>query len=168
EEIPATPLTLSDGTVIHVGDVARVVPGSPDRTRLVTGNGRDAAIVSVAQQPGSSILAVKAEVDAAMKRLASALPSGLTVTKVYDLAEFVATAIANVRDAILVGGLLAVIVLALFLRNLRMTLVAAVTLPLTVLATFAFLYMFHQSIDLMSMGGIAVAIGLVIDDAVVV
>ena len=90
------------------------------------------------------------------------------MVKTYDLAEFVATAIANVRDAILIGGLLAVLVLLVFLRNWRLTLVAASTLPLTVIATFLFMWLFGESINLMSMGGLAVAIGLVIDDAVVV
>ena len=79
-----------------------------------------------------------------------------------------AAAVANVRDAILIGGLLAVVVLLLFLRDWRLTLVAALTLPLTVLATFFLMRLAGQSINLMSMGGLAVAIGLVIDDAVVV
>ena len=88
--------------------------------------------------------------------------------KTYDLAEFVQSAIANVRDAILIGAGLAVLVLLLFLRNWRLTLVAACTLPLTVVSTFFFMWLFGESINLMSMGGMAVAIGLVIDDAVVV
>jgi CzcA family heavy metal efflux pump len=168
DEIAGTPLRLSDGTIVRVGDIVTVTPGAPDRTRLITGNGKDAAIVSVTQQPDTNLLAVRVEIERAMSLLAATLPSGLTITKVYDLAEFVAAAIANVRDAILVGGLLAVLVLAFFLRDLRMTLVAAITLPLTVLATFFFMLVFHESISLMSMGGVAVAIGLVIDDAVVV
>jgi len=168
DDIGRTPLSLADGTIVRVSDVATVTPGSPDRTRIITGNGKDAAIVSVSQQTGASILAVKEEVEQAMRSLAATLPSGLSITKVYDLAEFVASAIASVRDAIVIGGLLAILVLAVFLRNVRMTLVAAITLPLTVLATFFFMYLFDERISLMSMGGIAVAIGLVIDDAVVV
>ena len=78
------------------------------------------------------------------------------------------SAIANVRDAILIGGLLAVVVLIVFLRDVRLTLIAAVTLPLAVIPTFVFMRVFGGSINLMSMGGLAVAIGLVIDDAVVV
>ena len=96
------------------------------------------------------------------------LPAGLHISKVYDLAGFVADAMASVRDAIIIGGLLAVAVLFVFLRDWRVTLVAAVTLPLTVIATFFFMKLFGETINLMSMGGLAVAIGLVIDDAVVV
>jgi CzcA family heavy metal efflux pump len=150
-----------------VADVAQVFPGSPDRTALITGDGRDAAVVSVSQQSGASILAVKDGTQATLNDLTHNLPSGLRLSKVYDLAEFVSTAIANVRDAILIGGVLAVIVLLLFLRDWRVTLIASITLPLTVLATFLFMKLFGESINLMSMGGLAVAIGLVIDDAVV-
>src|SRR6185295_4686971 len=77
-------------------------------------------------------------------------------------------AIGSVRDAILVGGALAVLVLFAFLRRWRVTLIAALTLPLTVVSTFLFMHLAGESINLMSMGGLAVAIGLVIDDAVVV
>ena len=166
-DIGRTPVAVRNGAAVRVADVAQVFPGAPDRTSLITGNGRDAAVVSISQQPGASILAVKAGIEATLAELAHSLPSGLRLSKVYDLAEFVATAIANVRDAILIGGALAVLVLLLFLRDWRVTLIAAITLPLTVLSTFLFMRWFGESINLMSMGGLAVAIGLVIDDAVV-
>ncbi len=166
-EIGRTPVAVRNGATVRVADVAQVFPGSPDRTSLITGNGRDAAVINVSQQPGASILAVKDGVEGTLRELTHTLPSGLRLSKVYDLAEFVATAIANVRDAILIGGALAVLVLLAFLRDWRVTLIASITLPLTVLATFLFMRLFGESINLMSMGGLAVAIGLVIDDAVV-
>ncbi|MEA2562233.1 MAG: hypothetical protein QOH06_3737 [Acidobacteriota bacterium] len=166
-EIARTPVAVRNGATVRVADVAAVFPGAPDRTTLVTGNGRDAAVVSVSQQPGASILDVKAGIEDTLHELTRTLPSGLRLSKVYDLAELVATAIANVRDAILIGGALAVLVLLLFLRDWRVTLIASITLPLTVLSTFLFMKLFGESINLMSMGGLAVAIGLVIDDAVV-
>jgi CzcA family heavy metal efflux pump len=166
-EIARTPVAVRNGAAVRVSDVARVFPGAPDRTALVTGNGREAAVVSISQQPGASILAVKDGIDRMLGDLKRTLPSGLRLSKVYDLAELVATAIANVRDAILIGGALAVLVLLFFLRDWRVTLIASITLPLTVLATFLFMKLLGESINLMSMGGLAVAIGLVIDDAVV-
>jgi CzcA family heavy metal efflux pump len=156
------------GATVRVRDVGRVFPGAPDRTLLVTSGGQDAVSVGITQQIGANILSVQRDLDATLARLATTLPSGLTLTRVYDLAEFVRSAIANVRDAILVGGLLAVLVLLVFLRDLRLTVIAAVTLPLAVVPTFAVMKLFGGSINLMSMGGLAVAIGLVIDDAVVV
>ena len=118
-----------------MADLGKVYQGAPDRTLLVTGNGREAISVSSSQQIGANILDVRAGVETVLNDLARTLPSGLKLSKTYDLAEFVSTAIVNVRDAILVGGVLAVIVLLVFLRDWRLTLVASVTLPLTVMTT---------------------------------
>jgi CzcA family heavy metal efflux pump len=168
-DIAGTPVAVRHGATVRVADVAQVFPGSPDRTQLATGNGMDAALISLSQQIHTDILTVRTGIEEALRTsVAPALPSGLHISKVYDLAEFVSTAIANVRDAIVLGGLLAVLVLIAFLGDWRMTAISALTLPLTVLATFFFMRLFGESINLMSMGGLAVAIGLVIDDAVVV
>jgi CzcA family heavy metal efflux pump len=168
DDIPSTPLVVKGSATIRVSDIGVVQNGAPDRTMLITGGGNTVANINVSQQVGSNILEVRAGVETVLTDLARALPSGLRLSKTYDLAEFVATAIANVRDAILVGGLLAVIVLLLFLRDWRLTLVASITLPLTVISTFQVMRWLGQTINVMSMGGLAVAIGLVIDDAVVV
>ena len=168
EDIAATPVLVKNGATVRVADIGQVFPGSPDRTLLITGNGRDAVSVSISQQIGANILSLQRGVDETLAALTKTLPAGLTITKVYDLAEFVRSAIENVRDAILIGGLLAVVVLMLFLRDARLTAIAAVTLPMAVIPTFVFMRVFGGSINLMSMGGLAVAIGLVIDDAVVV
>ena len=136
---------------------------------LVVGHGGNAAAITrVAADRRRTSSTVRAGLEDELAELQTALPAGLRLDKTYDLAAFVETAIANVRDAILVGGVLAVLVLLVFLRDFRLTLVAACTLPLTVVSTFFFMWLVGESINLMSMGGIAVAIGLVIDDAVVV
>lgn len=168
DDIAQAPVLVKGGATLRVRDLGTVTPGAPDRTLLVTGNGRDAVSISISQQIGANILAVKDGVDATLANLARALPAGIRVTKVYDLADFVRASITNVRDAILIGGLLAVVVLLVFLRDVRLTLVAAITLPMAIVPTFVFLRLFGGSINLMSMGGLAIAIGLVIDDAVVV
>ncbi len=168
EDIAQTPVVVRQGATIRVADIAQVERGAPDRTALVSGGGRPSAVISVSQQIGANMLEVRRGIDATLGELVHRLPSGLTLTRTYDLAEFVATAIANVRDAILIGGFLAIIVLLVFLRNWRLTLVASVTLPLTVLMTLLVMKLLGESINVMSMGGLAVAIGLVIDDAVVI
>jgi CzcA family heavy metal efflux pump len=167
-EIAQAPVTVKGGAVLRVADLGDVFPGAPDRISLITGNGRPAALVNVAQQVGANILDVRDGVEATLRELTGSLPSGLRISKVYDLAGFVADAMASVRDAIIIGGLLAVVVLFVFLRSWRITLVAALTLPLTIISTFLFMRFFGETVNLMSMGGLAVAIGLVIDDAVVV
>src|SRR6187431_2763481 len=135
---------------------------------LVTGNGRDAVVMTIAQQIGANILNLKAGVDGVLASVAKVLPSGIRISRVYDLAKFVEESIASVRDAILIGGFLAIVVLLVFLRDWRLTMIAAVTLPMAVVPTFVFMWLLGGTINLMSMGGLAVAIGLVIDDAVVV
>ena len=110
----------------------------------------------------------KRGVDEAVGELRKTLPAGLTITKVYDLAEFVATAIANVRDAILIGGVLAVDRPAGVPARLAADAGRGRHAAARGAATFVVMRLFGESINLMSMGGLAVAIGLVIDDAVVV
>src|SRR5262249_571722 len=102
-QIAETPVAVRRGATIRVGDVASVFPGVPDRTNLVTGNGQNAAVVNISQQVDASILDVQEGVDQSLQELARTLPSGLTLSKVYDLADFVSSAITNVRDAILIG-----------------------------------------------------------------
>src|SRR6185503_3770492 len=130
--------------------------------------GRDAVVMTISQQIGANILELKAGVEEALANLARVLPAGIRISRVYDLAEFVEESITSVRDAILIGGALAIVVLIVFLRDWRLTMIAAVTLPMAVIPTFVFMWLFGGTINLMSMGGLAVAIGLVIDDAVVV
>jgi multidrug efflux pump subunit AcrB len=168
QDILQAPVLARGGATVRVSDLGTVFPGAPDRTALVTGNGRPAAVVNVSQQLGARILDVRDGVEARLQELTRNLPSGLVLSKVYDLAGFVEDAIGSVRDAILIGGLLAVVVLYLFLRDWRVTAIAALTLPLTVVSTFFFMRLFGETVNVMSMGGLAVAIGLVIDDAVVV
>jgi CzcA family heavy metal efflux pump len=168
DEIAAAPVKITHGSAIRVSDIGTVTRGAPDRTVLVTGNGRDAVVMTIAQQIGVNIIDLKTGLDDVIARLATTLPAGISISRVYDLAEFVEESIASVRDAILIGGLLAIVVLLVFLRSWRLTMIAAITLPLAVIPTFAFMWLFGGTINLMSMGGLAVAIGLVIDDAVVV
>jgi len=168
EAITHAPLSVKNGATVRVSDVGSVTRGSPDRTLLITGNGRDAVSMSIAQQIGANILQLKAGVETVLRSTAKTLPSGIRVSRVYDLAEFVEESIASVRDAILLGGLLAILVLLIFLRDWRLTVIAALTLPMAVVPTFVFMWFLGGTINLMSMGGLAVAIGLVIDDAVVV
>jgi CzcA family heavy metal efflux pump len=167
-DILQAPVRVVNGATIRISDLGTVTRGVPDRTRLVTGGGREAVVMTIAQQIGANVIELKDGLDAVLRNLANTLPAGLRITRVYDLAAFVAESIASVRDAILIGGLLAVAVLLLFLRDWRLTLIAAVTLPMAIVPAFTLMWLLGGTINLMSMGGLAVAIGLVIDDAVVV
>jgi CzcA family heavy metal efflux pump len=155
-------------TPVHVGDIAEVREGVLDPTILISANGKPGAVVSVARQIRGNINTVTSGVVSALKEYSPSLPGAVKLQIVYDLAAFVKSAVASVRDAILIGGLLAVLVLIAFLRDWRVTAIAATTLPLTIVGTFFILHLAGGTINLMSLGGLAIAIGLVIDDAIVV
>ncbi|MBP1635766.1 MAG: czcA 2 [Acidobacteria bacterium] len=155
-------------TPIYVRDLAEVREGVLDPTTLVSGDGKPAALVSVSRQIRGNIIDVVDGARAAIEGYTPSLPPMVHWKVVYDLAEFVKSAVANVRDAILIGGFLAVLVLIFFLRDWRVTFIAATSLPLTLVGTFWILRLAGGTINLMSLGGLAIAIGLVIDDAIVV
>ncbi|HVS74171.1 MAG TPA: efflux RND transporter permease subunit [Candidatus Acidoferrales bacterium] len=161
-------IAVEGASVLHLRDVAEVRDGVEDRTILVTGNGRPAALINISRQIGSNILQLAAQVKDAAAHLGAAIPETLHISVVYDLAEFVESSVASVRDAILIGAALSVLILFVFLREARTTLIAATSLPLSVIGTFFFLYVTGGTLNLMTLGGLAIAIGLIIDNAVVV
>ena len=112
---------------VYLGDLGEVREGVIDRTTLISGSGKPAAVVSVARQIGGNILAVVDGAKAALQEYRPSLPPSVRLTVVYDLAEFVRNAVSSVRDAIVIGGLLAVFVLIAFLRDWRVTAIAAIS-----------------------------------------
>lgn len=168
DDIRNTVVAVDNGAAIRVRDLADVSFGTADRTTLITGNGRPAALINISRQVGGNILQLAQQIKDQVRNLGSAIPKTLRISVVYDLAEFVSESIGSVRDAIVIGAVLAVLILFVFLRDGRTTLVAATSLPLSVIGTFFFLKLFGGTLNLMSLGGLAIAIGLIIDDAVVV
>ncbi len=168
DDIRNTVVAIENNVPIRVRDLAEVRDGVEDRRTLITGNGQPAALINISRQIGGNILQLTSDIKAQVRNLGSAIPKTLRISVVYDLAEFVSESIGSVRDAILLGAFLAVLILLGFLRDLRTTLVAAISLPLSVIGTFFFLKEFGGTLNLMSLGGLAIAIGLIIDDAVVI
>ncbi len=156
------------GGGLRVRDVATVTLGREDRVRLVAGDGKPAALLSITRQPGGNTLRMADSIDVLATQFAKTLPSGLTLTPVYDQAVLVRDAVASVRDAMLIGAALAVVVLLVFLRNWRVTAISASVIPLTLAITVWLMSLLGQTFNLMTLGALAIAIGLVIDDAVVV
>jgi CzcA family heavy metal efflux pump len=168
EDVRRVVVAFRQGAPLYLGDLAEVREGVIDRTTLISGNGQPAALLNVARQIRGNILQVADGAWAALKEYRPSLPPGVRLQVVYDLAEFVRNAVGNVRDAILIGGFLAVLVLVAFLRDWRVTAIAAISLPLTMIGTFFILQLAGGTINLMSLGGLAIAIGLVVDDAIVI
>ena len=165
---PISPNTEQPGSIVYVRDVAQVAEGSQDRLMLISGNGESAAQINVTRQINGNILNLERDTQQSVADLKNKLPPNVRITNVYNLAEFVRDSISSVRDAILIGCFLAVVILFFFLRDLRSTLIAASSIPITLVITLFFMQHLHQTLNLMSLGGMAVAIGLVIDDAIVV
>ena len=153
---------------LRVSDLGTVVRGVSPRTQVIRVDGKPGAILNVARRASGDILALDKAVRERLAALKPSLPPGIEIKPVYEQAQFVADAVRGVRDAVLFGALFAVLVLAVFLRDLRATIVAALSLPLTLGMTLLVLRMLGQTLNLMSLGGLAIAVGLVIDDAVVI
>jgi CzcA family heavy metal efflux pump len=153
---------------VRVADLGAVSYGAQDLFQIVAGNGQPAALVNISRQPNGNTLRLQAAVRAAVDSLRPMLPAGVRLESVYDQAALVRDSMRSVRDAMLIGGALAVLVLLLFLGEWRTTAAASLSLPLTVAITLLGLALAGDSLNLMSLGGLAVAIGIIIDDAVVV
>jgi multidrug efflux pump subunit AcrB len=160
-------IVSTHGTLpLRVRDLATVRVLAQDRTHSVGFAGQDAVVATIFRSPGGNTVSISR----AVKEMIGPgkLPANIKATVVYDQAQFVTTSIDNVRDAILVGGLFSILILLAFLRSWRATLISALAIPTTLAITFLFLHWWGESLNLMSLGGLAVAIGLIIDDTVVV
>jgi multidrug efflux pump subunit AcrB len=149
-------------------DVATVSPSVKPVYTIVTANGKPAVLLNIYRQPDSNTIAVADLVHQKMADLQRTLPKGITVEPFYDQSQLVSDSIKSVRDAILIGVLLAATILVLFLRDWGSSIVAGLVIPITVAVTFIVLRGIGQSFNLMTLGGLAAAVGLVIDDAIVV
>jgi len=160
--------TTAGGAAIRIADVATVGPSTMPVYTMVTANGKPSVLLNITRQDSSNTVAVANAVADKITELQSKLPRGVHLVPFYDQSELVRESIASVRDAILIGLVLACIILFLFLRDWRSSLIAGLVIPVTVAVTILFLWLIGQSFNLMTLGGLAAAIGLVIDDAIVV
>ncbi len=158
----------ASGVPIRIGDIAAISPSVAPVYTIVTANGKPAVLLSVNRQPDSNTLDVANEVHQQITELSRSLPPGVRLEPFYDQSTIVHDSIASVRDAVLLGLLLSSIILVLFLRDWGTSLVAGLVIPATILITFIVLKITGQSFNLMTLGGLAAAVGLVIDDAIVV
>ncbi len=169
QQIAATVIkTTAAGVPVRVGDVARVEPAVRPLYTIVSANGKPAVLLSINRQPESNTVQVADEVHAEVETLRKSLPPGVEIRPYYDQSEIVKESIASVRDAILIGLILASIILVIFLRDWGTSLVAGLMIPATIALTFIVLKLMGESFNLMTLGGLAAAVGLVIDTAIVV
>ncbi|HVO35849.1 MAG TPA: efflux RND transporter permease subunit, partial [Gemmatimonadales bacterium] len=156
------------GNGLRVKDVATVNLGTEDHVRIISGDGKSVAAIFVTRQIGGNTLELADSVAKTVAALAPTLPPGVHFVPVYDQASLVRDAVRAVRDAMLIGAVLAVVILLAFLRRGRITAISASSIPLTMVITIFVMYLAGQTFNLMTLGAMALAIGLVIDDAVVI
>jgi Cation/multidrug efflux pump len=160
--------TTSSGAPVRVADVASVEDGTMPVYTRVTADGKNAVLLSLLRQPTSNTVAVANGVAVQVEQLRKKLPPGVRLEVFYDQSQLVRDSIASVRDAIFIGLVLACIILFLFLRDWTSSLIAGLVIPVTIAVTIVCLWIMGESFNLMTLGGLAAAIGLVIDDAIVV
>jgi CzcA family heavy metal efflux pump len=167
DELRGLAVRISSKGVITLDDVASIRVATIPQWSRVTADGKDAILVNIYEQPGGNSVQVANGVKAKLGELRKRLPQGVKIANWYDQSELVTAASASVRDAILIGAVLAALVLLIFLRSFKITLIASLVVPAALSATIMLLYVFHMSFNIMTLGGMAAAVGLIIDDAIV-
>jgi CzcA family heavy metal efflux pump len=155
------------GGAVRVGDIATVKPGVEPQWVRTSADGRPAILMQVFQQPSANSLAMVDAVKAKIAAYASQMPKDVKIAAWYDQTQLVRASAGSVRDAILIGIVLAGLVLLVFLRNTRVILIAMLVVPSTLAITTLLLKTLHMSFNMMTLGGMAAAVGLLIDDVVV-
>ncbi|MDA8241518.1 MAG: efflux RND transporter permease subunit [Nitrospiraceae bacterium] len=155
-----------DGPVL-LEDIAAVSRDRAPQWTRVTADGHDAVLLNVYQQPGGNTVRIARELKAKLAAFKSRIPAGVKIANWYDQSRLIISSASNVRDAILIGVALAALILFIFLRNVKITLIAIITVPGVLAAAVLLLYALHQSFNIMTLGGMAAAVGLIIDDTIV-
>lgn len=167
-DIARVTVAVKNRVPVTIGEVATVTRGVEKRTIATSGDGQDAVLVNVIKQPDGNTVQVSDGIGAALTELQPSLPRGVHFSLFYDQSQIVQEAQSSVIEAIVIGGLLALVVLMLFLGNLRAAAIVLMLLPLTLLITFGLMKALGQTLNIMTLGALAIALGLVIDDGIVV
>ncbi len=158
----------ADGKTIYLKDIARVIDGEKERTDITRVNNNEAIELAIYKEGDANTVTVAKAVNAKLAELALTLPEELTFTVIYDQSEFIVNAVDEVKSAAIVGGLLAMLILYLFLGNFFNTVIISLAIPVSIIATFNLMFANNISLNIMSLGGIALAVGLLVDNAIVV
>lgn len=167
-EIENVVLTTPSGAVARLKDVAEVVDGVAEQTRLSRVNGQPALAVLVHKQSAANTVQVARDIKKALEELKASVPPDFKFKVVMDQSQFIEDSINNVVRKIFFGGALAILVMLVFLRNVRSTLIISTAIPISIIATFVLLYFNDMTLNLVTLGGLALGIGLIVDDAIVV
>ena len=159
---------LPGGNYLRLRDIARIDLGSQTYDVVSTQNGKPSASIAVYQSPGSNALSVSKQVRAEMKKLAENLPTGVRYEVVLDTTDFVSASIDEVLVTFVETTLLVILVILLFLQNWRAVIIPSLTIPVSLICTFAVMHLFGFSVNMLTLFGLVLAIAIVVDDAIVV
>ena len=168
DEIGNTIVDFRNPTPIRLSDIATIEPAVQETYINCISNQRPAVLVNIIKQPGSNAVSITQEVEKRLQSIRKDLPPGVEMKKWYDLSEFIQKSMASVRGSIFLGALFTIVVLFLFLRRIRLTIVTAAIIPIALLITFILIKLTGMNLSLMSLGGLAAAIGILVDNAIVV
>ena len=168
DELANLPITVNGGHPVLIKDVAEVKRGPAPNYTSITAQGRQAVLFNIESQPDASVLEIAAQLKGQLAQLHRQLPPDMHLEFFYDQSTFVRDSVSSVWSAIIFGLILSVVILYLFLKNWGSVWTAIVTIPICVLATFVVMKLAGMSFNMMTLGGVAASIGLIIDDAIVV
>src|SRR3990172_2850775 len=157
-----------DGHAIQIADIARLEDGQADQRAIANLNGAGTVLLQVRRQSGTNTVEVVRNIKERLEAITQALPAGYNLRIVRDMSEFIEASINNVEEHLIVGSILAALVVLLFLTNLRSTIIAAIAIPTSIVATFGLVWYMGFTLNSMTMLALTLSVGIVIDDAIVV
>lgn len=167
DDIRNTILRSGENGLVRLADIARVYQSERPEWLKVSADGKQATLALIYQQPNSNTVQIVKDVESRLAGYRNKLPADLKIANWYDQSQLVTESAASVRDAIIIGVVLAALVLMIFLRSLKITLVAVMVVPAALATTVLLLYVLGASFNIMTLGGMAAAVGLIVDDAIV-
>jgi len=167
DDIKQMPMVLASGDIIQLQEIADVSVDYKDRTSISRLNGQPTITLSITKQSVTNTVLVANRVHQELEKLRADYPE-LQIVTAYDSSEFITASINNVARSAILGGLLAMLILFLFLRNLRSTIIVGTAIPVSIIATFALMYFGNLTINMISLGGLALGVGMLVDNSIVV
>lgn len=167
DEISRTVLRSGSDGLVLLEDIATVNRDATPQWTRVTADGHDAVIFQIYQQPGGNTVRIARDLKTKLDEFHDKIPPGIHIANWYDQTQLILSSAASVRDAVLIGVGLAALILLLFLRNLKITFIGIIAVPSVLAATMLLLHVLNMSFNIMTLGGMAAAVGLIIDDTIV-
>ena len=168
EEIGSLIIQETEGRAVRVRDVARVYRGAKEREEITRIDGRECVELALFKEGDANTVTAARALQSRVEEWQDKLPPGYSLTFLFDQSRFIEQAVEEVRNATIIGGVLAILILFAFLRDFRSTMIIATAIPLSVIATFMVMYRMDISLNIMSLGGLTLGIGMVVDNSIVV